>query len=78
VTITLSPAELQSITGYKRAADQLRFLHDRGFYRAFKSRTTGEVVLERDHYHAVCQGIGGAAANDAARPMLRKHRQATR
>lgn len=68
---TLPPDEIQRLTGYKRPADQLRELKAQGFYRARLAKVTGEVVLERPHYHAVCQGVGGAA-NDASRPKVRK------
>ncbi len=72
IAVTLSPEEDQSASGgYKRPADQLRELHRRGFYRAYRSKVTGEVVLERPHYDSVSQGLGGAA-NDAPRPKVRK------
>jgi predicted GIY-YIG superfamily endonuclease len=62
VTITLSPAELQSITGYKRPGDQLRELHRQGFYRACRARGgKAHVVLERLHYEAVKSGQGQRA-----------------
>lgn len=68
----LSPDEVAAAAGgYKRACDQLRVLKERGFYRAFRSPVTGEVVLERPHYDAVSQGLGGAA-NDSTRPKVRK------
>jgi hypothetical protein len=72
MSVILSPAEVEAASGgYQRPADQLRALHARGFYRAYRSKVTGQVVLERPHYDAVCQGAGGAA-NDADRPKLRK------
>lgn len=71
MTDTLPSEEIQRLTGYKRAADQLRELHLQGFYRARLARVTGEVVLERPHYDAICRGVGGAA-NDAHRPKVRK------
>lgn len=68
--IVLSPEELQALTGYKRAADQLKVLHRLGFYRARLGAVTRQVVLERAHYDAVC--AGGAAANAPAyRPQVR-------
>lgn len=69
-TLTLSKAELvEASGGYKRPADQLRALHARGFFRAYRSKVTGRVVLERAHYDAVSSG---RAANDApARPRPR-------
>jgi hypothetical protein len=56
VTITLSPAELEAITGYQQQARQLAELKRQGFWRARRSRVTGEVILERAHYDAVAQG----------------------
>jgi hypothetical protein len=55
MSITLSQAELEAITGYQQATKQLRVLHARGFLRAYISRK-GEVVLERTHYEAVTKG----------------------
>lgn len=72
MNVTLSPEEVQAAAGgYKRPGEQLRELHRRGFYRAYRSKVTGEVVLERPHYDAVSRGLGGTAANDAHRPKLR-------
>ena len=68
--ITLSPDELQEITGYKRPADQLRELRRLGFYRARPGRLSG-VILERSHYDSVSRGQL-QAANDASQPRLRK------
>lgn len=51
-SITLSPDELEALTGYTQATKVLRVLHSRGFLRAFINRK-GEVVLERSHYEAV-------------------------
>jgi len=50
--LTLSPAELHEITGYRQPAAQLRALHEQGFTRARRDRL-GRVVLERAHYDAV-------------------------
>lgn len=71
--LTLDDAELQEITGgYQRPADQLRFLHERGFFRATLHR--GRVLLERSHYDAVTRGqLGGA--QQQRRPMLKSQRQ---
>lgn len=72
MSVTLSPDEVQAAAGgYKRPAEQLRELLARGFYRAYRSKVTGEVILERPHYDAVARGLGGAA-NDASRPKVRK------
>jgi hypothetical protein len=53
-SITLSPQEIEAITGYRRPAEQLKVLHSRGFYRA--AILNGRLVLERAHYDAVCAG----------------------
>lgn len=71
--ITLSPAEIQEIAGgYKRPRDQLRALRDQGFYRARIGKVTGQVILERPHYDAVCAGaVQAGAESGRARPSLR-------
>lgn len=71
MTDTIPADQIQRMTGYKRPADQLRELHNQGFYRARLAKVTGEVVLERPHYDAVARGLGGAA-NDASRPKVRR------
>ncbi|WP_083440982.1 DUF4224 domain-containing protein [Aquincola tertiaricarbonis] len=53
--ITLTEEELVALTGYKVAAKQLRELQRAGFTRA-RIGSTGRVILERDHYRAVCAG----------------------
>lgn len=68
---TLPADEIQRLTGYKRPADQLRELHRQGFYRARRAKVTGEVVLERPHYHAVCQGMEASPRPQARQPKLR-------
>jgi hypothetical protein len=66
---TLSPAEVQAIAGgYKRPSDQLRALRDQGFYRARIGKVTGQVILERPHYDAVC---AGAEPSNTERPRVR-------
>jgi hypothetical protein len=69
--LTLGETELRDITGgYTRQADQLRVLHERGFFRAAIIR--GVLVLERSHYDAVTRAQHGAAP--AARPRLKSQR----
>lgn len=51
--ITLSTAEIERMTGYKRPADQLEELKRQGFYRARRSPAGGQIILERAHYAAV-------------------------
>lgn len=55
--IILTPEELVQVTGgYRQPFRQLQELHRLGFYRARRSKVTGEVILERAHYEAVCSG----------------------
>lgn len=69
--IILTGEELHSLTGYKQSAAQLKALHNMGFFRARLSRIGG-VILERDHFQAVCQGAYVASANaQAYRPKVR-------
>ncbi len=58
MTPTLTPAEIEAITGYRTPSRQLQTLHARGFSRAYRDRL-GKVVLERPHYDAVCAGQFG-------------------
>lgn len=71
--LTLSAEELKHLTGgYEQPAAQLRELHRQGFYRARRSRVTGEVILERAHYDAVAAGSSAPARlQSSARPKLR-------
>jgi hypothetical protein len=73
--ITLSLDEIKQVTNYKRPGDQLVELHRRGFYRARIGKVTGQVILERAHYDAICAGAG-QPGNDStrARPTLRSVR----
>lgn len=74
--LTLSCAEIERITGYQRAADQLRELHRQGFHRARRARVTGDIILERTHYTAVCSGGQQANAPRVRMPMVRQLRTA--
>lgn len=67
-TATLPADEIKRLTGYSRPADQLRELHQQGFYRARLAKVTGEVILERPHYDAIAAGTVG---NAGRRPQLR-------
>jgi hypothetical protein len=67
-TTILTASELEAITGYRRAAEQLRVLRERGYWRAYRDRL-GRVVLERPHYDAVCRGQDRQPAQ-AERPQL--------
>jgi hypothetical protein len=68
---TLSELEIERITGYKRAADQLPELHRQGFYRARRSPRTGHIILERVHYDAVCAGAKATSEPRVRVPQLR-------
>jgi hypothetical protein len=67
-SLNLSPDEVREAAGgYLRPADQLRELHARGFTRAYRSKVSGRVILERAHYEAVVRGqFGSAPAADGA------------
>lgn len=74
MSITLSPAELERITGYssKRPGLQLAELHRLGYYRARRGKVTGEVILERAHVEAVAAGSTAVPLGTARnRPKLR-------
>ena len=64
--VAILDVQMPGMTGYE-LAELLR----QGFSRARRSRTTGEVILERSHYDAVC---GGQRQNAA--PQLRLRTQA--
>ncbi len=68
VSLILDQAELEQLTGYRRASDQLRELQRQGFHRARRNRL-GDVVLERAHYDAVCAGRQAPAGQDALPPV---------
>jgi len=68
--LVLSESELEQLTGYRRAAEQLQELHRRGFHRAYRNRL-GRVTLERAHYDAVVTG-----AQQPAKPKVRLLRSA--
>jgi len=68
---TLTPEELAQVTGYRRAGDQLAELQRQGFYRARRSPTTGNIILERVHYDAVCAGTRPVNEPQVRVPQLR-------
>ena len=74
--LILSETEVQSLTGYKRAKDQIPELQRQGFFRARQSKATGAVILERAHYEAVCTGRMAANESRAKEPMVRRLRAA--
>ena len=65
MTIILTSEELERVTGYKTLKRQEKELHRQGFYRA-RIAVTGNVILERAHYDAVCAG-----AKPAKEPIVR-------
>lgn len=71
MSLTLSADELFALTGYKRPADQLTELHRQGFYRARRAPVTGDIILERDHYLAVCAGPRQLPGHRQRQPKLR-------
>jgi len=57
MSLLLSASEIEALTGgLVQPAAQLRELHRQGFYRARRSRITGEIILERVNYDAVSAG----------------------
>jgi hypothetical protein len=72
MTLILTAAEIEALTGYRRSDKQLAELHRQGYWRARRSPTSGAVILERAHAEAVQRGE--SAPKPAARlraPMLR-------
>jgi hypothetical protein len=67
--ILLAEDEIAAITGYQNPALQVRELRKQGFGRA-RVNALNRVVLERDHYRAVCAGQQAAVAEAAARPRV--------
>jgi hypothetical protein len=65
--LILAPAELEALTGYRRASDQLAELHRQGFTRARRSHAGG-VILERAHYLAICTGRAPEAPAPRVKP----------
>lgn len=55
MTIILDSDELADVAGYRTPKRQLKELHRQGFYRA-RIAATGNVILERAHFDAVCAG----------------------
>lgn len=70
MTIILTSDELAGVTGYRTPRRQLEELHRQGFYRA-RIAVTGNVILERAHYDAVCAGDKPAKEPTVRNPFLR-------
>lgn len=60
--IRLDPKELADLVGTNRKADQIEQLHRDGFVRARLDRR-GNVLVERAHYEAVCNGTYGRVSD---------------
>lgn len=71
MNIILSADDLETLTGYRTPKRQEKELHRRGFYRARISPTTGNVILERAHYDAVCAGEKAPKEPTVRNPFLR-------
>ena len=55
--LLMTREEVRRISGgYSQPAKQLAELLRQGFWRARRARITGDVILERAHYEAVCSG----------------------
>lgn len=70
MTIILTTDEVAAVTGYRTPKRQLEELHRQGFYRA-RIAATGNVILERAHYDAVCAGAKPAKEPIVRNPFLR-------
>lgn len=70
MSIILTSDELAGVTGYRTPKRQLEELHRQGFYRA-RISATGNVILERAHYDAVCAGDKPAKEPTVRNPFLR-------
>lgn len=75
-SVVLSVGEIEELTHYKRATDQLRELHERGFSRAYVR--AGVVVLERPHFEAVCRGSIEKPRGRVTPPVVAPRRTGTR
>ena len=69
--LLLTAEELVSLTGYRRAGDQVRELQRQGFTRARRG-PSGDTVLERAHYESVCRGMSSAERPRVRPPQLRR------
>ena len=75
MTIILTTDEVASVTSYRTPKRQLEELHRQGFYRA-RIAATGNVIVERAHYDAVCAGESPAKAPTVRNPFVPKLRLA--
>jgi hypothetical protein len=76
VSVILSPLEVRELAGgYRQPSRQLAVLLKLGYWRARRSKVTGEVIVERAHYDAVS---GGQDAAPAHRPQVRPQLRAVK
>lgn len=72
MSILMTDQELVELTGYQWPSKQLASLKKQGFFRARINERTGSVLLERDHYQAVCAGPLPTSAPKVRPPALRR------
>jgi len=72
MSILMTDQELVELTGYQWPSKQLASLKKQGFFRARINERTGGVLLERDHYQAVCTGPLPTSAPKVRPPTLRR------
>lgn len=68
LSVVLSAEDIRSLTGYRRAGEQLAELHRLGYWRARRCPITGRVILERAHYEAVASGARAPETAPRLRP----------
>lgn len=72
MSLILTAAEVESLTGYRRPDKQLAELRRQGYWRARRSPTSGAVIVERAHAEAVQRGeVAPKPAARLRQPVLR-------
>lgn len=71
--LILTREELEALTGYRQPSAQLRELHRLGYWRARRSKLSGAIIVERAHYHAVCEGAKPEPSRPKLRPVTLRH-----
>jgi hypothetical protein len=72
--ITLTAEELVEVTGYQRAAEQLKWFKALGV--PAKRRADGTVSVAREHYLSIGKPAAAEIDSTPARPRPRVHRPA--
>lgn len=72
MTILMTEQELVELTGYQWPSKQLSALKRQGFFRARINERTGSVLLERDHYQAVCSNPTSGPSPKVRPPTIRR------